>query len=392
MRSRYAGLIAAPLIYLCQGCFWIRYSFAAPGWETRALWPHAVIMLGLGSIVGGLLQERFDSARVGYVGAALFGLGFIGAGFTSTTFPHYLSNELLIGFGSGMAYAAGIPLAVRVFPDKVGLAIGIAVCGYVPATIIGSRIVTVLVEETGRSTAALLTGIALASLTALGIRVLRGLASGDRAASADAGSAPMQTMRTRSFPSLWLSYALGSTAAVVVYTNFPAHLSSVVARQNNAQALALLGLVSPLGSLANCGARPAAGWLCDVMGGFKTQALSLALIAAGSLLAAVLWLPETLLAVPVMVLGGYGAMLAIYPTLAARLYGLPHLGANYGILFSAWAVGFVAGTTAAPLVAQAFDSPVVGLYAAALVSLLAVWLAARSARPAPVPNSALQGR
>ena len=35
----------------------------------------------------------------------------------------------------------------------------------------------------------------------------------------------------------------------------------------------------------------------------------------------------------------YGANLAIFPSYAKVLWGMPHFGVNYGMLFTAWGVG-----------------------------------------------------
>jgi OFA family oxalate/formate antiporter-like MFS transporter len=391
MERSYFRLLAALVPFFCAGSFWIRYDFVAGGWEQRGLWPHGVVMMGLGSLVGGLLQERFRPDRIAYAGALLLGLGFVGAVFTTTPLAQYWTIEGLIGFGSGVAYAAAIPLVARQVPGQVGLALGIAVAGYVPAGVVGSRVAAAIIEAVGRQSAAVIIGLALFVFTAVAIAILRATPEVSEASARRAQAGPAAMLLDPSFPSFWLSYALASMAAVIVYTLFPAHLSELVAASDGATP-AVLGLVGPIGSLANLGARPIVGWLTDRGGGFTVLRWAIGLILVGTGLALIPLPSSALLAVPLTVMGGYGALLAIYPSLTASMFGLRHIGANYGIVLTAWAAGYVAAAWLAPRLARSFDSSAAGYVGAVLICLVAFFLAGRSARLRPVLTPRAESR
>lgn len=371
MSSRYYRLPVASLLYLCLGCFWIRHDFLNAG-----SWMLGVSMLGLGAAVGGLLQERLDSAQVGIAGAALFGSGFFATGFLPSPAWNYLTLEVLIGFGSGLAYSAGIPLVVRWFPDKVGTAIGVAVAGYVPASFVGGGVAAVLIGKMGWPGAAKVTGIVLFAVTALAIIVLRGDKDVRRAESSRQHK-PDEMVKSTLFPPLLASYVLTCTAAMIVYHTLPEHLTRL--NDDPQRTTAVIASLGAVGAAANLLARLLAGWSCDVLGARTPLLVAITILPVAALLALAPWPVEALLVVQFAAFAAYGAALAIFPVLTAHLFGVEHLAANYGIVFNGWAIGHIAGGIAGPLLARTFGTSD-AFYGAAVVSLVALLLVVRTGR------------
>jgi OFA family oxalate/formate antiporter-like MFS transporter len=389
---RYWPFAAAPLLFLCLGCFVVRDQFmTAAGLEDPGAWSPGILFIGLGAALGGLLAEYFDEADVAYAGVALFGLGFITLGFTSIPEPRFIAVELLIGVGSGLAYAAGIPLVLRWFPDRIGIAIGGAVAGYVPAGTLGSRAVNFLIERTGWQTAAVVTGLALAIVAGSAVKLLRGPRAEPMSASVSGDGTqvgPVAMLRSSSFRALYLSYALATTGAMMVYTLLP-RLTLDPASRNRTHALVALHLMGQLGALANFSARPIAGWMSDRVGGATTLRFAIVLILGGAIGAAVVQSPEATWGISFFVLAGYGALLAIYPILTTQTYGLQHAGANYGIVFTAWAVGSLIGRWLALLLVRASGTVGTAFLGAALVAAVGLSVAPTRVRlaRAPAPSS-----
>src|SRR5215510_5284357 len=78
----------------------------------------------------GLLVDRFGPRALLSVGGALTGLSWVLAARTTTLTGLYLTYGLLGGIGTGIVYVGVIGHMVQWFPDRRGLATGLAAAGY----------------------------------------------------------------------------------------------------------------------------------------------------------------------------------------------------------------------------------------------------------------------
>ena len=103
------------------------------GWskaETIMPYRYSLIVVALGSVVGGRWQDRYGPRLVASVGGALVGVGFLISAFYGDTVGGLVAGYgLLAGLGGGFAYVTPIANLVKWFPDKRGLMVGLAVMG-----------------------------------------------------------------------------------------------------------------------------------------------------------------------------------------------------------------------------------------------------------------------
>jgi len=85
--------------------------------------------LGVGGIIGGLIQKRLSMRYVLIASGVFTGLGFFLAQFTTEATPWllWLSYGVLGGLGMGIAYSNTISCCQKWFPDKKGLITGIII-------------------------------------------------------------------------------------------------------------------------------------------------------------------------------------------------------------------------------------------------------------------------
>jgi OFA family oxalate/formate antiporter-like MFS transporter len=99
---------------------------------------------------GGLLMKRVGPRAVGVAGGVLYGLGVFLASFAEGSLPIlYVTYGLIAGTGLGLGYIAPIAALPRWFPDKPGLAYGMAVCGFGAGSAINVPVATSLISSTG---------------------------------------------------------------------------------------------------------------------------------------------------------------------------------------------------------------------------------------------------
>ncbi|HEU5415472.1 MAG TPA: OFA family MFS transporter, partial [Candidatus Angelobacter sp.] len=93
----------------------------------------AILFLGVGTVIGGLWQDRVGPRKVATVAGILYGAGYLLAGYGSAHHSLgtiYAGYGVLSGLGMGMGYITPVATLVKWFPDKRGLMTGVAVCGY----------------------------------------------------------------------------------------------------------------------------------------------------------------------------------------------------------------------------------------------------------------------
>jgi OFA family oxalate/formate antiporter-like MFS transporter len=111
----------------------------------------------------GRFVEKHGPRRAGTLASLFFGLGIAGAGIalkTNHILLLYLCYGVLGGIGPGVGYIAPVSTLVKWFPDKRGLATGLAIMGFGFASLISSPIMQRLIVTVGLANTFFLLGAA----------------------------------------------------------------------------------------------------------------------------------------------------------------------------------------------------------------------------------------
>ncbi len=117
---------------------------AADDWNTNSVvWVFsvAIVFLGLSAAVGGKWLEDVGPRFVGIGAACLWGGGFVvgGAGiYFHQLWLVYLGYGVMGGCGLGLGYVSPVSTLIRWFPDRRGMATGMAIMGFGGGAIIGA--------------------------------------------------------------------------------------------------------------------------------------------------------------------------------------------------------------------------------------------------------------
>ncbi len=109
---------------------------AADDWTLKSVvWVFtvAIVFLGLSAAVGGKWLEKVGPRMVGTVSAICWGGGFIVGGIgilTGELWLLYLGYGVIGGCGLGLGYVSPVGTLIRWFPDRRGMATGIAIMGF----------------------------------------------------------------------------------------------------------------------------------------------------------------------------------------------------------------------------------------------------------------------
>jgi len=139
--NRWGISVAAVCVQLCLGAGYGWSVFKNPlmsleHWSETSVqlnFTLAFLCFGLGTIAGGMWQDRVGPRKVTRIAGLLFGTGYILAGLSTSSHSLggiYFGYGLLGGFGMGMGYICPVAMLLKWFPDKRGLMTGVAVCGF----------------------------------------------------------------------------------------------------------------------------------------------------------------------------------------------------------------------------------------------------------------------
>src|SRR5512142_2740423 len=149
--NRWGIAVAAVIMQICLGAVYGWSVFKIPLMRGEH-WPEtqvqlnftlAIFFLGVGTVIGGLWQDRVGPRKVATIAGILYGISYVLAGLSAGAHSltgMYLTYGVVGGLGMGMGYITPVATLVKWFPDKRGLMTGVAVCGYGAGALIMSPI------------------------------------------------------------------------------------------------------------------------------------------------------------------------------------------------------------------------------------------------------------
>src|SRR5579864_5841165 len=179
----------------------------------------AVVVFALSFVIAGRIQDKVGPLVCSLAGGILVSLGFYLCSYTTSLGYLYICFGVIGGLGNGFGYATPIPVMAKWFPDKRGLAVGLAVGGYgAGSAIFGPLAQLKLIPAYGLPATFRILGAVFLVMTTVGALLLRNPPAGYRPdgwtpeATRSAVSArdfiPQEMLRTSTFYLMWVGYAL----------------------------------------------------------------------------------------------------------------------------------------------------------------------------------------
>jgi len=309
-------------------------------------------LFGLTMPFAGGIMGKLGPKKTALSGAILVGTGWILARFVAyTTQPlafMLLSYGVLAGVGVGLVYGVPITVSSKWIPERKGLATGITILGFGLSPVLTAIAASFLIGAVGVMDTFLYLGVTFAILLiALSLMMRFPPVDWKSPVSAIAKSATYgdsttrQMVRTRTFAGLWLTYVFGTTGGFIAISLAAKFACEICGLSPAVAAVATAGF-----ALFNGGGRPFFGYLCDRFAPRRIAMLSFGVIFVASLIAMrARDLPLFLISFALLWFT-FGGWLAIAPAVTSTFFGLRNLGANYGIVFTAYGIGAIVGPLA----------------------------------------------
>lgn len=170
-KNRWLIALSAVGIHISIGSVYAWSNFTNPliekfGWtasQVQMTFSIAILFLGLSAAFLGHFVEKHGPKKAGLLAAIFFGVGIAGSGIAvnigSLTLL-YIFYGVLGGIGLGVGYIAPVSTLIKWFPDRRGLATGLAIMGFGFAAAISSPIMDALIKSAGIANTFFILGVA----------------------------------------------------------------------------------------------------------------------------------------------------------------------------------------------------------------------------------------
>lgn len=323
----------------------------------------AIVFLGLSAAFGGKWLEKVGPRRTMFTAACCFGGGFILSAIgihTHQIWLLYLGYGVLGGCGLGLGYVSPVSTLIKWFPDRRGMATGMAIMGFGGGAMIGAPLGVTLMKyfqsetSVGVMEAFVVMGILYFISMVIGSLAIRIPPEGWKPTG---WTPPVETrkmvttrhvhideaLKTPQFYLLWLILCLNVTAGIGILGQASVMIQEMFKGGISPEAAA--GFVGLL-SLFNMGGRFIWSSASDYLGRQNTYFVFFTL---GAILYCML--PSfssqgnivLFIAASAVILSMYGGGFSTIPAYLADIFGTKYVGGIHGRLLTAWATAGVLG-------------------------------------------------
>ena len=340
---------------------------SAPGdWSQPSLawiFSLAIFFLGLSAAIFGRWVERVGPRKTMFTSALCFGGGFVISAFGvwwHQLWIIYLGYGVIGGCGLGLGYISPVSTLVRWFPDRPGMATGMAIMGFGGGAFIGSNLSLLLMDHFKSATSDgvgesfLAMGLIYFSFMVFGSIIARVPADDwkppgyepptqSRKLITTANVSVDKAWRTPQFWLLWVVLCFNVTAGIgileqaspMIQEMFPGKITAAAA----GGFVALLSLFNMAGRFVWASASDYTGRKFIYVVYLLLGAVLYCLIPFSGYTGSTLFF----VAVCVVILSMYGGGFSTIPAYLKDLFGSMQVGAIHGRLLTAWSVAGILG-------------------------------------------------
>jgi len=364
-KNRWFIAASAVFIHISIGAAYAYSVYTQPlvetkGWSMASVTTAFTIMMVLGggsAALFGKFVERSGPRKSAMLAAILFGLGQAGSGFAismDSLTGFLLSYGLLSGLGLGIGYIAPISTLVKWFPDKRGLATGMAVLGFGTGALLTAPVAASLIGSIGISSTFYILGASYFILMIIGASYIapppkdwmpagmkEAVKAGTRSIKKDLTQATSgEAVRTKHFWMLW-TMMLINTSAGIMMISVASPMAQNIVGLSAAAAATMVGLMG----VFNGGGR--LGWAAasDYISRPKVFIIFFIIQLIAFITLPIITSAFIFQIFIFLVVSCYGGGFSNLPAFIGDLFGTKELGAIHGYLLTTWSLGGLIGPT-----------------------------------------------
>jgi OFA family oxalate/formate antiporter-like MFS transporter len=347
-----AGIICMIMIANLQygWTLFVRPINAAHGWSIASIQVAFSIFVALetwltpieGWIVDLLGAQRGPKLMVAF-GGVMIAAGWIVNSKADTLTMLYF-GAVLAGIGGGAVYATCVGQAVKWFPDRRGLAVGLTAAGFGAGAALTVVPIREVIASSGYQSAFFWFGLVQGAIVFLLAWLFRAPEPGELAGTAapkvkqsSRSYTPGQVLKAPVFWVLYVMFVLVSASGLMATAQI-----ALIAKDYNVANVAILGGATALSvaliidNLANGGARPLFGWISDQIGREYTMAIAFSLGAVAYwLLGSMGTAPWAFVLFAALIFLTWGEIFSLFPSTCTDSFGPKFATVNLSLLYTA---------------------------------------------------------
>jgi MFS transporter, OFA family, oxalate/formate antiporter len=276
-------------------------------------------------------------------GGAMVAIGWVINSYATSLEMLYL-GAAVAGIGGGAVYATCVGMAVKWFPDRRGLAVGLTAAGYGAGTALTVIPIQYVITNYGYEAAFLWFGIVQGAVVFILAWALRSPEPGELATAPAAKVAqstrsysPKDVLTTPVFWLLYIMFVMVSASGLMATAQL-----APIAKDFNVASIVILGGLSTLSlaaiidNICNGGARPLFGWISDNIGREYTMALAFGLGGVAYwLLGSLGHEPWGFVIFAALIFLTWGEIFSLFPSTCTDTFGPKFATVNLSLLYTA---------------------------------------------------------
>jgi MFS family permease len=345
--------------------------FNSSEFSVAVIFSIAIVMLGLAAAFGGKWMERNGPRKAMFVSAVCFSSGLLIGSLgiaTNMLWLVYLGYGFVGGIGLGLGYISPVSTLIKWFPDRPGLATGLAIMGFGGGALIASPLSNLLLNLYGGDSLVdglvptwLTLGIGYFVFMMFGVFTVRLPRPDWKPAGYDPGVLKQNAMRTSAnvsadqaikTPQFWLLWTVlfcNVTAGIGILEQASPMVQDFFA-VSPAAAAGFVGLLS----IGNMLGRIVWSSTSDVIG---RKPIYMVYLGVGAVLYFLMTTVGTaalffFVILTFVILSFYGGGFATIPAYLKDMFGTYQVGAIHGRLLTAWSAAGVAGPAIVNLITE----------------------------------------
>jgi len=331
--------------------------------------------------VAGYFVDKFGIRKLMTIGAVFIALGWVLGGTLATSpFDLYIYYGVIAGTGAGIIYISCVANAVKWFPDRRGLAVGLTAAGFGGGAALTIMPIAGTIHNLGWAKAMAFWGIGQGVVALIAAMILRhppanwipaGWHHEQRAAVAQSrvNFNWVQALRRPEFHLLYTMFFFACAGGLIATGNLSQIAKSLKVSDVKVWGLAIVPLTATLTSICNALSRILWGFVSDRFGRENTMFVTFGVEAIlVFLVTRIAGAPVAFVVLFSFIFLFWGEIYSLFSATVGDVFGPKNASANYGMVYTAKGLASIfAGFGAAALAAYFGGSFAVPFYISAVL-------------------------
>lgn len=332
----------------------VKDIFEVEGSTIKWAFKIAILLLGLSAAFLGRWVEKVGPKISGTTAGIFYGVGIIGSGLAvqiESLWLFYLCYGVIGGIGLGLGYITPVSTLVKWFPDKRGLATGMAIMGFGFAALLFGPIMAKLFETVGVSNAFYILGVIYMVLILSSASYIEKPPVGYLPEGYKEGEGKVikedltnitanEALRSNRFYYIWFMMFINIACGIAIISAASPMMQEKL-DYTPMQAAAIVGFIGVFNGFG----RIIWSSLSDYLGRANTYIIFFAFQILAFYFLPKIGMEVVFLMVLFTVITMYGGGFATLPAFLGDLFGTKQLGAIHGMVLAAWGLAGVVGPT-----------------------------------------------